>query len=98
MAWRDPWPAPDRLAAYIGAGAWRVRCACGEAPPTHPDWRLACCSGCGAIYEDVIFPKTAAAIEVILLKRPQPIQRNWRAPETVADLVAQNKAHGDPTA
>lgn len=82
--------------AYITLGIWRMRCVCGEAPSTHPDWRLACCAGCGAIYANVVFPSDRAELEAVLLKRPRVRDRNWLAGWSVADLVAQNVAHGDP--
>jgi len=95
---KEPWLAIATVQAYVGAGAWRVRCTCGEAPPADPDWRLACCSGCGAIYEGVHFPPadTLAAIEAVLVLRPNQATRNWRPGETLEDLRAENLAHGDP--
>lgn len=91
-----PWLFIGEMRAHVGAGAWRVLCRCGEAPPADPEWRLACCSGCGAIYEGVLFPEDIAAIEAVLLKRPNHVHRNWRAGETVESLTAENVAHGDP--
>lgn len=82
--------------AHVGAGAWRVLCACGEAPPADPEWRLACCSGCGAIYEGVTFPEDITEIEAVLLKRRNHVHRNWHRDETVAALRAENVAHGEP--
>lgn len=84
------------IAAHVGCGAWRVKCACGEAPPADPDWRLACCSGCGTIHTAVTFPAERAQIEELLLARPMHGHRNWQAGESIADLVAEQHAHGDP--
>lgn len=91
-----PWLHVGAVHAHVGAGAWRVRCRCGEAPPADPEWQLACCSGCGAIYECVVFPDDRLAIEAVLVKRPNHVHRNWLRGETVATLTAENIAHGDP--
>lgn len=84
----------DAMAAHVGAGAWRVRCLCGEAPPADPEWQLACCSGCGRIYTHVEFPAEIDEIERLLSLRPNQATRNWQLPETIADLYAENLGHG----
>lgn len=81
--------------AYVGAGTWRIRCECGEAPSTHPEWKIACCSGCGWVYQDVVFPAQILEIERILLLRANYAHRNWLPLETVDDLKAQNIARGE---
>lgn len=92
--------APEELSApidaYIGAGAWRIRCRCGEATHADPDWRTACCFGCGAIYTAVVFPDDWRAIEELLCKRPVQVQRNWLMPETLDSLREEQIGHGDP--
>lgn len=92
----EPWVSQDPIAAHVGAGAWRVWCPCGEAPPADPEWRLACCSGCGAIHDQVEFPEEREEIERVLLKRPNHAHRNWQAGETIDGLRRENLAHGDP--
>lgn len=92
----EPWLHIGEVRAHVGAGAWRVRCVCGEAPPADPDWRLACCSGCGAVYEDVAFPDDREDIEAVLLKRRNHVTRNWQHGETVEELRRENLAHGEP--
>ena len=72
-----------------------MRCVCGDCATVHPVWRLACCCFCGAIYRDLEIPDNANAIAAVLLKRANPSTRNWRRPETVADLQAENIAHGE---
>lgn len=96
MPWSDPFISDLRPEVYIGAGTWLVRCVCGDCATVHPVWRLACCCFCGAIYEDLAIPDEADAIAAVLLKRSNPTTRNWKAPETVSDLRAQNLAHGEP--
>jgi hypothetical protein len=60
-----------------------------------PEWRgLACCYECGAIYERLELPAKADEIERLLVARPDLQTRNWRQGETVADLHAENRAHG----
>jgi hypothetical protein len=92
----DPWETEEAILAHVGASAWRVRCVCGEAPPADPEWRLACCSACGAVYVNVVFPVDWRALEVVLLKRRKFMDRNWRHPWTVEDLRQQNTDHGEP--
>ncbi len=82
--------------AYVGNGAWRIHCPCGEATHADPEWKLSCCFGCGTIYEHVMFPSNWREIEALLVKRPIQSSRNWQLPETLEYLTAEQKAHGDP--
>lgn len=82
--------------AYIGCGVWRIECACHEAPHTDPEWKLACCFGCGAIYENVVFPERWRDIEKLLSMRRLQQHRNWIQPETFEELIAEQRAFGDP--
>jgi hypothetical protein len=91
-----PQETSEPNAAYIGMGAWRVTCTCGEAPHADPEWLLSCCFGCGLIWTNVTFPANWATIETLLILRRVAWQRNWRMPETYADLVAEQIAYGDP--
>lgn len=92
-----PWGAPHAVAApvdgYVNGGRWLVRCPCGNTPSASPEWGVACCFECGAVYT-VAFPDDRDAIESILVKRPVMRTRNWIPGETVADLDAENVAHG----
>jgi hypothetical protein len=90
-----PWETDEPIAAHIGVSAWRVRCTCGEAPPADPEWQLACCAGCGAIYTKVVFPERREEIEAVLVKRAKFTDRNWKQPWTVEDLQQQNVEHGE---
>lgn len=92
----EPYEVTRRVEAYIGGGVWRVLCRCGEAPHADPDWKLSCCFGCGAIHTNITFPDNLEAIEALLAKRPVQLHRNWRTPETLEDLMAEQRAHGDP--
>lgn len=89
-----PWDAPDGQAAFIYGGKWIVSCPCGEIPIASPDWDEARCFQCGAIYRALTWPTDRAAIEAVLLARPTAATRTWLPHETVADLEAQNAAHG----
>jgi hypothetical protein len=92
----EPREISEPINAYIGNGAWRIRCACGEATHAEPDVHAAACFGCGAIYVNVVFPDNFAAIEELLVKRPIQSHRNWQEPETMEDLVKEQLAYGDP--
>ena len=93
QGFRDPWIAIARPAAFISGGRWVLMCACGNAPSVDPDWLLAACFECGAIYHAFELPAERTTIERLLLERPQMRNRNWRAPETVEDLAAENEEH-----
>jgi hypothetical protein len=83
--------APIR--ARIDAGRWMFDCECGAGVAAHPDWQDSRCFGCGNIYHAVVFPPDRAAIEALLLRRPVAV-RFWSPGETLADLAAENLAHG----
>lgn len=91
-----PFIASRGMEAYIGGGVWRVKCPCGERTHADPDWKLACCFGCGRIHADLVFPEDRERIEKLLVLRPTIAERNWAQPETYEDLVAEQIAHGDP--
>lgn len=95
MPWRDPWVSDARQTVYIGASKWVLRCACGDCAVVDPEAAIALCCWCGAQYADLSLPANRQVIEAILLCRPDPRTRNWAEPETVADLLAENVAHGD---
>jgi hypothetical protein len=61
-----------------------------------PDWRLACCLECGAVYEGstLLLPADLAAIVAALVVRPDAATRAWIAPQTAGDLLAENTARG----
>lgn len=87
----EPFVSDAEIHAYVSGGAWRVRCACGEAPPADPSWRLACCSGCGAVYEAVVFPLDIDAIEADLLSLDAS-ERHWTPPAIDAAATDSEKA------
>ena len=86
----------SEIPAYVGNGCWRIHCRCGERTHTDPDWGIACCFGCGAVWTRVTFPEDWRAIEVLLAKRAVQGTRNWQAPETLDDLKLEQLAHGEP--
>ncbi len=94
LPWRDPWrvtgPLPD---VFVAGGMWQLRCGCGNCPSVSPEWGVARCWDCGAVYEGIVIPR-AAAIERVLLRRPVLSTRNWAPGETVADLERENAEHG----
>ena len=44
-----------------------------------------------------MWPANVAAIEAVLLQRPDPQTRNWRPGEAMGVLRAENEAHGVDT-
>lgn len=93
LPWTDPKESDQRLAARVSGGKWVVDCPCGNAPATHPDWRVAACFMCGAIYREVVFPEQIREIEALLMKRGRR-HRHWVPTETVADVARDNVLHG----
>lgn len=97
LEWRQPWlylgAAPEVI---VSGGRWLIRCAtpeCGNYPSASPEWRLALCYDCGAIYEGLIFPDDIAEIERLLLLRPTLSTRNLLPTDTVAQLERENAEH-----
>lgn len=88
--------SPDPIVAYIAAGSWVVDCECGAGNAVDLDGACARCFGCGAVHENVVMPpaRERERIEAVLLERPKPFNRNWRRPETVDTLRAENILHG----
>lgn len=97
LIWPEPWSSPDKPAVYINDGTWKVRCTtpeCYNALAVHPDWRLACCLECAAVYEGLVIPAEAKEICAALLARPEKRTRNWTSDVTVEALWLENKEHG----
>lgn len=78
----------------INCGRWIVRCECGNCPSASPEWDLAICLECFAVYKDIEFPEDYRDLETILMERPKMLNRNWFPIETAADLLTQNIANG----
>lgn len=88
--------------AFVSCGRWVAQCDCGSGASASPEWRLAICFECGAVYRPQ-FPVDWPEAETELLKRSDPNTRNWMpddesaqrygldAPETVAMLTNESK-------
>ena len=85
-------PAPAEV--FVSGGKWVVECPCGNCPSVHPDWRLALCFECGAVYEDVEVPLATRAIELCLVARQSLAARYWNPALSTLDLLATNAAIG----
>lgn len=81
--------------ARINHGRWIIDCDCGAGNATDPRWGIACCFGCGAVHEHVIFPADWEALEAALVGRPHPRTRNWATGETIEALRDETAAHLD---
>lgn len=88
------------LVPFVNHGQWIVQCPdCnGAQEASANDHRFWCCdclnAGVGGAWRPVAWPLNAAAIEAALVVRPRKVNRNWRLPETVPDLLAENIAMG----
>ena len=101
----------EPLLARVNHGIWIASCSCGvprlPGVPTPGmivflDVLLGWCVRCGNQawgrgWRRVVAPppEERQRIEAVLLLRPNVEDRNWESTETVADLIAQNLAHGD---
>ena len=85
--------------AYVNHGNWMVDCpfpGCNSAQyASRTDHRFFCVE-CGRGWAPVAWPGDldVAAIEAALSIRPESSTRNWAPGETVAELQADNAAHG----
>ncbi len=86
------------VTAYIQGGRWVAECPdpdCGGALEVdREDPRFFCPVCTTPDWFAVVFPRSADALEAELVKRPVPHTRNWLPHETLADLRAENAAHG----
>lgn len=92
--------APVQAHLYVRHGRLLVHCPwCPSAEYAHVTDRRFFCSHClngpvkGAPIR-VEWPEDFAQIEAVLIRRPDPMTRNWERGETVADLQAENASHG----
>ena len=87
----------DRVTlAYANWGAWVADCPsphCDSALMLEPGQQQYRCYECPAT-ADVAWPEDYATIQYLLQLRPAAKTRNWRPPETAADLMFENAAHG----
>lgn len=95
------------LVARVNHGTWIAPCPCAAPGLPRPgmivfkDTPIAWCLRCenaevGGAWRPVVLPPPdeVAAIEALLSARPDLATRNWEPGETVADLAAENAAHG----
>lgn len=85
---RPVWVNDTHPSVHIRGGKWLLRCVCGNAPSVHPDWKVARCFECGAIYQGLDIPDDAAAIETALMRRPLG-SRVWDPGMSAAELDAE---------
>lgn len=87
------------LVARVDSNSWLSDCpSCNAGIAIEPEWGVACCFSCGAVYRNLVVPTPddRAAIEEVLLARPFAPIRTWLPTESVEDLQAQNLARGLP--
>lgn len=87
------WKSPEAVDAYINYGKWKAQCFwCKSYMLTRPDWNLACCTDCGAFYEDeqLRFPSDDRIVQALLV-RPQRDTQHWDNKQTAEDLIFENK-------
>jgi hypothetical protein len=91
-------PRPHRsalaLPMEVNHGRWVGLCPeCRAGVTTGKRWPEARCFGCGAIFDQVLWPEALEALEALLLER-LPKNRHWKTGESLEQLLADNIAHG----
>ncbi len=95
------------MVATVNHGYWIARCECRTPGDVSPGcivwldrpwgWCVRCDNAAaGGYWRPVVLPPDRAAIEAVLVLRPDVATRNWLPGETVGDLVAENIANGVP--
>lgn len=95
LNWREPFVSPYVAALKVSDSCWQLVCECGNCPSYDPEWALAACFTCGAVYRQPP-PEDWREIQRILTLRPRLNNRHMLPGQTLADLVAENLEHGDP--
>lgn len=99
LNWRNPFEAdPDGAIAQVIGGRWVVPCtSCKNDALYDPEWQLACCGECGAVFSNIAPPEDRVLAELVLMARAVDSSRNWNpATETLAMLIQENREHGEP--
>ncbi len=86
----EPHAVSEPIPAIVSGGRWVVMCPCGNAPSASPEWALACCFECGAVYEAVTFPADREAVEAALGRLPVGQPRHW-APKDPDDATEEGQ-------
>lgn len=85
-------PDLNQLIVRINHGRWVADCtACNTGMLTRPDWNLACCSVCGAIYEGTLKFPADSRIEALIRLRPDITTQHWDHLQTAEDLLRENQ-------
>ena len=86
----------DPVLAHVNHGQWLVRCECGGYEYAWEEGKFMCQSCWNGQHKHALrqlkFPLERQQIESILMARPLD-NRNWKHPETTADLIHENEAH-----
>ena len=89
------------LYARVNWSRWIVDCPfCSAAQDASKSVSMFWCNECQMKQNEgapmrVEFPEDAEMIESVLMERSDYHNRNWKLPETLQDLIAENKAHGE---
>lgn len=83
------------VVAFIHTGCWSAECPCGNGLRVEPEWRIARCFACGAVYRHVVLPTADERlnIEHVLRARPHRQHMNWLPGETCLALALENAQH-----
>jgi hypothetical protein len=86
---------PGTVPARHNWNRWVADCrVCTSALTIPPGTAEVTCWDCGATIGPILWPPDPDGIEAILAYRPDPNTRSWEPGETLAELLAENAAHG----
>lgn len=89
----DTWNSTGAVDAIVNHGRWIAICRwCGTGMFTRPDWGVAYCAECGAIYDKgmVRFKNDASKIAELLCLRIKREEQNWDSSQSLAELIDEN--------
>lgn len=90
-----PYVYVGQVMLVVHHSTWQLQCMCGNYPVYDPEWELAACYSCGAIFHQAP-PGDWKEIQRVLINRPELATRNMLAGQTLKELRAENREHGDP--
>lgn len=96
-------PEGKPVYAYINLNRWIAYCECNSCEIVTPSDPYFFCTNCMNSQLDklgqarpprpIVFPEEWQKIEFVLMKRPNPQNRNWELEETLDDLIKENINH-----
>lgn len=94
LNWQPPFVYAGTVPLKVSDSCWQLVCECGNFPAYDPEWEMACCFSCGAVYYQPP-PSDWRDIQRVLVNRPRLQNRHMLPGQTLNDLMRENLEHGD---